>query len=76
MSNANYIPPAHIGAHVGHNPGKVMQNQEVTRFFTFTLGLQGFSDTNILVSLKQKCCVGVYAQYECQTAGGSRSGQI
>ena len=48
-AQCDHIPPARVGAHVGHNLTKVILNKEVTQTFGFALGARDFLDTKILV---------------------------
>ena len=69
---------------LGLEPMQAQTEQQVPTSFLrpplgllgFTLGLRGFSDTNMLVSTTQKSHVRGITQHEDQTRGGLRCGGI
>ena len=69
LPNAEYIPPARVGVHVGYHrltlgsPG-------------FALGLPGFLDTNMLVRVTQNARVGGHTKREAPTRVVSRCSGI
>ena len=67
--NANCIPPAHVGASVGHHRLALGLPGFVFGLLGFTIGPPGIFDTNMLVSATQKSPIGGIAQREGLTQG-------
>ena len=76
MPNINRIPPARIRAHIGL-VGICVESEEVAlSLWKFSLGLQGFLDTHLLVLAMENACLQGLNQSNAPRRMGLCSGGI